>query len=49
MAKWEYASVPLIVHALKEILDNWGENGWELVQVVDIGTGPIALLKRPKA
>ena len=37
MAKWEYATVPLIVHATKQILDQWGEDGWELVQVV---TGP---------
>ena len=31
--KWEYATVPLIVHATKQILDQWGEDGWELVQV----------------
>ncbi|GMA86544.1 hypothetical protein GCM10025868_17940 [Angustibacter aerolatus] len=29
MAKWEYATVPLIVHATKQILDQWGEDGWE--------------------
>jgi hypothetical protein len=34
MAKWEYATVPLLVHATKQILDTWGEDGWELVQVV---------------
>jgi hypothetical protein len=34
MQKWEYATVPLLVHATKQILDNWGEDGWELVQVV---------------
>ena len=32
--KWEYATVPLLVHATKQILDTWGEDGWELVQVV---------------
>ena len=37
MATWEYATVPLIVHATKQILDQWGEDGWELVQVL---TGP---------
>ena len=26
--------MPLIVHATKQILDQWGEDGWELVQVV---------------
>jgi hypothetical protein len=40
MTKWEYATVPLMIHATKQILDNWGEDGWELVQV--------AYLKRPK-
>ena len=34
MQKWEYVTVPLLVHATKQILDNWGEDGWELVQVV---------------
>ena len=34
MTTWEYATVPLIVHATKQILDQWGEDGWELVQVV---------------
>ena len=31
MTKWEYATVPLLVHATKQILDNWGGDGWELV------------------
>ena len=31
MSKWEYATVPLLVHATKQILDNWGDDGWELV------------------
>lgn len=49
--KWEYATVPLLVHATKQILDTWGEDGWELVQVVP---GPnteqlVAYLKREKA
>jgi hypothetical protein len=50
MQKWEYATVPLLVHATKQILDNWGEDGWELVAVIP---GPnaeqlVAYLKRPK-
>lgn len=48
MQKWEYATVPLLVHATKQILDTWGEDGWELVTVLP---GPtenlIAFLKRP--
>ncbi|MDO8731366.1 MAG: hypothetical protein Q7L55_02155 [Actinomycetota bacterium] len=51
MTKWEYVTVPLLVHATKQILDNWGLDGWELVQVVP---GPntdqlVAYLKRPIA
>ncbi|WP_344969514.1 DUF4177 domain-containing protein [Salinactinospora qingdaonensis] len=34
MTKWEYVTVPLLSHATKQILDNWGEDGWELVSVV---------------
>jgi hypothetical protein len=47
---WEYATVPLIVHATKQILDQWGQDGWELVQVVSgpDGNGLVAYLKRPK-
>ena len=49
MQKWEYATVPLISHALQEILNQWGEEGWELVQVVESqSTGTTGYLKRPK-
>ena len=51
MTTWEYATVPLMIHATKQILDNWGEDGWELVQVVP-GMNPenlVAYFKRPKA
>lgn len=49
MQKWEYVTVPLLVHATKQILDNWGQDGWELVAVVP---GPsaeqlVAYMKRP--
>ena len=50
MTKWEYATVPLMIHATKQILDNWGEDGWELVQVVP-GPNPeqlVAYMKRPR-
>jgi hypothetical protein len=47
--KWEYATVPLISHALQEILNQWGEEGWELVQVMEsAATGTTGYLKRPK-
>jgi hypothetical protein len=45
MQKWEYATAPLISHALQEILNNWGDEGYELVAVVD----NVAYFKRPKA
>lgn len=50
MTTWEYVTVPLLVHATKQILDTWGQDGWELVQVVP---GPssenmVAYLKRAK-
>ena len=49
MQAWEYVTVPLLVHATKQILDNWGQDGCELVTVVP---GPsaeqlVAYLKRP--
>ncbi len=48
--RWEYATVPLLTHATKQILDQWGEDGWELVSVMLGPTGEqhIAYLKRPK-
>ena len=42
MTKWEYITVPVLVHATKAILDNMGEDGWELVQVVP-GLNPESL------
>jgi hypothetical protein len=51
MKKWEYITVPVLVHATKQILDNMGEDGWELVQVVP-GLNPeslVAYFKREKS
>ena len=42
MTKWEYVTVPVLVHATKQILDNWGQDGWELVQVVP-GMNPASM------
>ena len=36
MTKWEYFTAPLMVHNTKAILDNFGKQGWELVQVVSM-------------
>ncbi|NIH71304.1 MULTISPECIES: hypothetical protein [Auritidibacter] len=48
--RWEYATLPLIIHATKQILDQWGDEGWELVTVLPgpDGNAPVAYLKRPK-
>jgi len=47
MTTWEYLTTPLMIHNTAAILNNWGSEGWELVQVV---TGPegglVAYLKR---
>ena len=50
MTTWEYVTVPLLVHATKQILDTWGSDGWELVQVVPGPSGDqlVAYLKRAK-
>ncbi len=48
MTTWEYFTTPLLIHNTAAILNNWGKQGWELVQVV---TGPegglVAYMKRP--
>jgi hypothetical protein len=50
MTKWEYASVPLLNHVTKQILDQWGADGWELVTVLPAaGDNFLAFLKRPLA
>jgi hypothetical protein len=51
MMKWEYLTAPLLVHNTKQILDTFGEDGWELVQVVP-GLNPeqlVAYFKRERA
>ena len=50
MTKWEYITTPLLIHNTTAILNNWGKDGWELVQII---TGPegglVAYLKRQVA
>ncbi len=48
---FEYLTAPLLIHNTKTILDTFGEDGWELVQVVP-GPGPeqlVAYFKREKS
>lgn len=48
MPRWEYLTTPLIIHNTAAILNNWGSEGWELVQVVNGPEGGlVAYLKRP--
>lgn len=50
MTQWEYLTAPVLVHSTKQILDNFGAEGWELVQIVP-GMNPenlVAYFKRPK-
>lgn len=46
---WEYCTAPILIHASQQILNNFGSEGWELVQVVP---GPnqdslVGYFKRP--
>jgi hypothetical protein len=53
MQQWEYFVAPLLEHNPGEILNTFGEDGWELVTVV-AGASPaggssvVAYLKRPR-
>ena len=54
MNKWEYFVAPLLPHNPGEILNTFGEDGWELVGVVSQptptgDTAIVAYLKRPLA
>ena len=47
---WEYFTAPVLIHATKQILDNYGAEGWELVTVIPgpDGQNLVAYLKRPR-
>jgi hypothetical protein len=54
MQKWEYFVAPLLEHNPGEILNTFGDDGWELVSVAQIqnpmgGQSLVAYMKRPKA
>jgi hypothetical protein len=48
MKKWEYLTAPVLIHNTKMILDNFGADGWELVQIVagPDNQGLVAYFKR---
>ncbi len=49
MQKWEYLTAPVMVHNTKAILDNFGADGWELIQIVVMADSGnlVAYFKRP--
>jgi hypothetical protein len=50
MTQWEYLTAPVLVHNTKQILDNFGADGWELVQIVPNPLNQenlVAYFKRP--
>jgi hypothetical protein len=52
--QWEYFVAPLFEHAPADFLNNFGQEGWELVSVLQIenpqgGKSLVAYLKRPKS
>jgi hypothetical protein len=53
MQHWEYFVAPLLPHNPADILNTFGEDGWELVAVLQQPTPQgavslVAYLKRPK-
>lgn len=50
MQKWEYLTAPLIIHNTTAVLNNFGSQGWELVQIMTTAEGGlVAYFKRPVA
>lgn len=49
MTQWEYSVAPIPLHNEALMLNNFGQDGWELVAIDknDMG-GLVAFLKRPK-
>lgn len=50
MTKWEYLVAPIPLHNEKMALDNFGNDGFELVAIQQNQQGGlVAFMKRPKA
>jgi hypothetical protein len=49
MTKWEYQVAPIPLHNEGLMLNNFGQDGWELVQMTTNAQGGlIAFFKRPQ-
>lgn len=47
---WEYFVTPLLLHKEAQILNTWGAQGWELVQIIEgPAGGNVAYMKKRKA
>ena len=50
MTVWEYQVAPIPLHNETLMLNNFGQDGWELVTILrNEQGGLVAFLKRPKA
>jgi hypothetical protein len=53
MTRWEYFVAPVLEHNPADILNSFGEDGWELVTLLAQptpmgGTSLVAYMKRPR-
>ena len=49
MTKWDYQVAPIPLHNEAMMLNNFGQDGWELVAIhTNAQGGLVAFLKRPK-
>lgn len=48
MVKWEYKKVPISSSEINNLLDLFGERGWELISVNKEGDWYYCIFKRPK-
>ena len=47
MTKWEYQVAPIPLHNEALMLNNFGQDGWELVTLLEGPSGTVGYFKRP--